>query len=239
MTKDPAAVPAAAYEEAHSALTWPLLAWGLFLPAAGEAVCIILAGAADPIWLLGAALLPIFAPVMIGISLLYRNWPTGVRLDTTGITIGAIHSPRARRRSPTVTHQSWGLFTCPWSQVRTARVVTDPSELRALKTSPLYSTLTNRWGTRRVGGSSTMTTCKLGVLTAPFMRAALVIDLDFGMAENSQIRPARYFGNGIGRSVSRLVRPEMSTTWIVPTRRPNDLGQALEAMSAAGLQGAG
>ena len=227
MTTDPAAVPAVAYQEAHSALTWPLLAWGLVLPAAGEAACIILAVVADPIWLLGAAFLPLFAPITVGISLLYRNWPTGIRLDTSGITIGAISSPRAGGRTPTVTHQSWGLFSCPWSQVREARVVTDPAELRRLKTSPLYATLTNRWGTRRVGGSAAMTGCKLGVLTAPFMSAALVIDLDLGMAATSQVRPARYFGNGLGGSLSRLVQPELSTTWIVPTHHPGDLSRAL------------
>ena len=219
--------PAAAYQEARSALTWPLLTLGLFVPGAGVAACAVLAAAASPVWLLGVLLIPLLPPFLISISLLYRNWPTGIRLDTSGITIGAIRSPRARRRTPTVTHQSWGLFSCPWSQVRAARVVTDPAELRRLKAAPLYATLTNRWGTRRPGSPGTMTGCKLGVLTAPFMRAALVVDLDLGMAETSQIRPARYFGNGIGGSLSRLVRPEAGTTWIVPTRRPGDLAQAL------------
>ncbi len=229
MTTDSAPGPAVGYREAHSALTWPLLALGLFVPAAGMAAFVILGAAVNPQWLLGVLFLPLFPPFLAYISLLYRNWPTGIRLDQAGITIGAISSPRAAERTPTVTHQSRGLFTCPWSQVRAARVVTDPAELRRLKTSPDYSTLTNRWGTRRLGGSRTMTNCKIGVFTAPFMRAALVIDLDLGMVEASHVRPARYFSNGIDGSLSRLIQPEMSTTWIVPTRGPGKLSKALEA----------
>ena len=41
-------------------------------------------------WLIAAAILPSFPPIMIVTGLLYRNWPTGIRIDDTGITIGAI-----------------------------------------------------------------------------------------------------------------------------------------------------
>jgi hypothetical protein len=96
------------------------------------------------------------------ITLLYRNWPTGIRLDQAAVSIGAVGSPRAARRPPTVSHQRWGLFTCPWPAVRGIRVVTDRSELRQVKNSPRYYTLTNRWGTKRG-----MTHCNTGVLASP------------------------------------------------------------------------
>jgi hypothetical protein len=63
--------------------------------------------------------------------------------------------------------------------------VTDRDELRQIKNSPRYYTFTNRWGARRGMGH-----CNIGVLASPFMRAALVIDVDPDAATASRIRPA-------------------------------------------------
>ena len=112
-------------------------------------------------------------PVLIWTTLVYRNWPTGIRFDASAISIGAIGSARAARRTPTVNHQSRGLFTCPWPAVESVRIVTDRAELRRMKNSPSFYTFTNRWG-----GKAGMSHCNIGVLAAPFMRAALVIDVD-------------------------------------------------------------
>jgi hypothetical protein len=221
-----APVQSVTYQEARSALNWPLLACGLFAPAAVEIVFLVLAVVVNPLWVLAMLLLPIFAPVMIYTSLLYRNWPTGIRMDEAAISIGAVHSPWAARRTPTVSHQSWGLFTCPWSAVDNARVVTDRAELRRLKTSPRYYTLTNRWGTAR-----TMTYCNIGVLTSPFMRAALALNIDPTAVTAMPIRPARFYTNFKDGRFSRLLRPEMSSTWIVPTRNPEGLRNALEVLT--------
>ena len=214
------------YREGRSALTWPLLAWGLFGPMAGVMTCIILGALINPLWFVGVLFLPLFAPFLIYSSLLYRNWPTGIWLDGLEVRIGAVRSPGAAHRTPTVTHQSWGLFTCPWSAVQAARVVTDPAELRQFRTSSRYHTLTNRWGS-----SARMTGCKLGVLPAPFMRAALVIDVDPTVATTPQCRPARFFGNGLSGRLSRVIQPDLGATWVVPTRRPEALRTALETLS--------
>src|ERR1039458_10890118 len=87
-----------AYREAHSALDWPLLAYALSAPAAGI-ICVILGVAVHQPWffvIIGA----LFVPGMIGTTLLYRNWPTGVRIDGSAISIGAVGSARAGRRPP-------------------------------------------------------------------------------------------------------------------------------------------
>lgn len=230
MTRGPDPASAAVYREDHSALTWPLLAWGLFGPVAGVTACVVLGVLVNPLWLIGVPFLPLFAPFLVYSSLLYRNWPTGIRLDGLELRIGAVGSPRAVRRTPTVTHQSRGLFSCPWAGVRAARVVTGAAELRRFTTSSRYHTLTNRWG-----GPGTMTACRIGVLSAPFMRAALVIDVDPAVAAVPRCRPARYFGNGMGGRLSRLLPPDPSSTWIVPTRRPEALRAALEALLEAPL----
>jgi hypothetical protein len=211
------------YQEAHSALSWPLLACGLIAPLGGAVACVILAITVNPLWLLGIVFVVLIAPCQVYISLLYRSWPTGIRIDKSAISIGAVRSGRAARRTPTVTHQSWGLFTCPRPAVQGARVVTDPAELRQIRQSPRYATLTSRRS-----GTRGMTRCQLGVLTSPFMRAALVIDVDIAAVTAPQARPARLYSNGMNGRFSRRVEPELSPTWIVPTRDPEGLSQALQ-----------
>ena len=158
--------PAPAYTEAHSALNGPLLARYLLAPVVAETAFMLAGLTARQQWFF-VFMGWLFVPVMIWITLLYRNWPTGIRLDQAAVGIGAVGSPRAASRTPTVSHQSRGLFTCPWPAVRGIRVVTDRSELRQMKNSPRYYTLTYRWGTERG-----MSHCNTGVLASPFMRAA-------------------------------------------------------------------
>jgi hypothetical protein len=205
--------PRAAYLEAHSALNGSLLAYGL-LPVAVEAACLAVSVTADQAWL-SVAMGAVFAFLLASVDLLYRNWPTGIRLDETGITIGAVRSARASRRRPTVNHQAWGRYTCPWPAVLEARVVTDREELRRMKDLPQYYTLTNRW-TNKAG----MRHCNIGVLSSPFMRAALVIEVNPVKVTVSESRPARFYTNFKDGQFSHLVRPQPGLTWVVPTRHP-------------------
>jgi hypothetical protein len=216
----------APYTEAHSALNGPLLAWCLLAPAAAEAACLAAGLAFGQPWffvIMGWLLVP----VLILSSLLYRNWPTGIRVDEAGISIGATSSDQAARRTPTVTHQSRGLFTCPWPAVEGIRVVTDRAELRRMKNSPRYYTFTNRWGAKRG-----MSHCNIGVLASPFMRAALVVDIDPAAATASEIRPARFYDNYLHGYFSRLAQPRLSPVWVAPTRQPEALRKALDVVPA-------
>jgi hypothetical protein len=211
------------YQERRSALNRQFLGYCLGLPALAEAIFLILAVTVSADWVIAMVLLPLFVPVMVAIGLLYRCWPTGIRMDETGITIGAIGSPSAATRRPTVNHQAWGIFTCPWSSVHDVRVVTDPGELRRIARSPKYYTFTNRFF-----GKRDMTYCNIGILTAPFMHAALVAEIYPSGVEGASIRPARYFNNYKNGYFSRRVPPRMSDTWIVPTRCPQALEEALK-----------
>jgi hypothetical protein len=216
--------PAAPYREAHSALNGPLLAFGLFAPAAGIA-CVILGAVLMQPWffvLLG----PVVVLAVICTGLLYRNWPTGIRIDASAISIGAVGSARAARRTPTVNQQSRGPFACPWPAAESARVVTDRAELQRIKNSPRFYTFTNRWG-----GKAGMSHCNIGVLASPFMRAALVVDIDTLAVTVPQIRPARYYNNFKNGYFSRLIPPRLSPVWVVPTRHPEALSRALQAIS--------
>jgi hypothetical protein len=217
----------AAYLETHSALNEPLLASSLSWPAAGI-TCLILGLVVNLRW---SVLIGLFSvPAMVWISLLYRNWPIGIRVDGSAISVGAIGSARAARRAPTVFHQSRGLFTCPWSAVAGVRVVTDRAELQQMKHSPLYHTFTDQYGGRRVSGGSRISHCNIGVLISPFMRAALVIDVHPAEVIVARIRPARLYTNGHDGHFSYLVEPRLSPTWIVPTRHPEAPSEALKAI---------
>ena len=209
------------YREPHSALNWPLLTCGLFGPAAGVAICVVLGITVSLQWF-PWVLFILFGLFLAPISLLNRNWPTGIRIDESGISIGAIGSAQAVLRRPTVNHQSRGLYTCPWSGVQGVRLVTDRAELRQMKNSPSYYTLTNRWG-----GKAGMSHCNIGVLASPFMGAALVIEVNPSAVTAVEIRPARYYSNFKDGHFSHLIRPQLSSTWVVPTRHPEALRAAL------------
>lgn len=214
----------AVYAEDRVALTWRLLAVGIGLPLALAAVFVaaIVFGwdVVGPLAAAGAVL-----SVLWGTALMYRNWPTGIRISADEVRVGAVRSARAAGRTPTVTHQNRGLFTAPLAGVRSMTVVTDPAAIRRLRTSPEFFTLSNRWGRTR-----TATACKLGVLTAPFMRAALVVELDGGWAHFPTTRRARFFPNTLGRPVRTFLAPEESLTWVLPTRQPERLRAAVDRL---------
>jgi len=212
-----------AYLESHSALNGTLLTYGL-LPLVAEAACLAVGVAARQPWFF-VVMGGLLVLVMIGTGLLYRNWPTGIRIDESGISIGAVRSAGAARRRPTVNHQSWGLYTCPWPAVQSVRMVTDRDELKLMKSSARYYTLTNRWSNK-----AGMRHCNIGVLTSPFMRAALVIEVNPFAVTASETRPARFFTNYKDGRLSHLVQPQLSPTWVAPTRHPEALSAALRAM---------
>ncbi len=209
------------YVERRCALRWPLVMWGLGVPTALVGLFVALAIFINPQWVIAAAFTPLFAPFMMGTALLYRNWPTGIRIDAGGVSIGAVGSARARARRPTVTHQNWGLFTCAWPDIRYVTVVTDPARIREIKKSPPYWTLSNRWGKPRE-----MTRCMAGVLTAPFMTAALVVRVGHEEAGVSipELRSALFFANYLtAPRFSTRLTADPALEWVVPTRRPDEL----------------
>ena len=211
------------YLEAHSALNGALLACSLLPPLAAIG-CLILGVTTSQSWLFDL-LGVLIGLTLVSISLLYRNWATGIRIDATGVTIGAVRSARAAARKATVNHQGWGLYSCPWPAVSDVRIVTDQGELRQMRDLPQYDTLTNRWSSKRG-----MRRCNIGVLAAPFMRSALVIEVNPLAVRASEIRPARFYTNFKDGHFSHLLHPQLSPTWVVPTRHPEALRAALQAI---------
>jgi hypothetical protein len=216
-----AGTPTTCYTERRCGLRWPLVTWGSGVPAALTAALawLIMSGSShDTLAAVVSSLMGVgIVAALIGCGLLYRNWPTGIHIDESGVSIGAVGSARATARLPTVTHQNWGLFTCPWPRVRYVTVVTDPARIREIKKSPQYWTLSNRWGKPRE-----MIWCMAGVLTAPFMKAALVIGVDHeepGVVI-PELRPVRFYSQTAGSS---RVTADLAVEWVAPTRHPDRL----------------
>lgn len=208
------------YSESRAALGWRLILVAGVGPVAALAAAFALAQVNDvAAGLIGVALFY----MLVGFTFVYRNWPTGIRLDDQQVHIGST------RRRVRLTRQTGGAFECPWRAVTGIRVVTDPRELKRIRTSPELFTLSNHWGKRRE-----VTRCMLGVLTAPFMRAALVIELCPGDAKFPDARSAWFFPNQIGRPFRVELHGYPSATWIAPTRHPEELARYLA--TAAGSE---
>ena len=109
------------------------------------------------------------------------------------------------------------------ADLRVEDATTGPSMSESRRAT--YREAHNRWG-----GKAGMSHCNIGVLAAPFMRAALVIDVNTLTVTATSIRPARFYNNFKNGYFSRLIPPRLSPTWVVPTRHPEALSQALQAV---------
>jgi hypothetical protein len=205
------------YEEKRSALAWRLVGVTGLGPVVTLAAGIVLTTIASSWALLISAAI---VYLLFAFPFFYRNWPTGIRLDDTGVHIGS------SKRKVRVTHQNRGVFECPWRGITDIRVVTDPGEIKRIRKSRDLFTLSNHWGKPRG-----VTRCMLGVLTAPLMRAALVVELYPGDATFPETKPAWFYPNQIGRPYRVKLSGYPSATWVAPTRRPEELARYLQARS--------
>jgi hypothetical protein len=231
------------YAEDRSALNWPLMWVGLLSSVAGA-----LAVAACLWWALalaqpGALFLAEFPALwsFVWIWQLWSNWPTGIRIDTAGIQIGAVRDgrqdPQVPRTVRSVLSQRHEVFACPWAAVR-GIAVTDRAGLRGLREREPSaharrrpSRIAYRVGYYNVAGwpGNTPTLrprtagIRLGWLSAPLMRAALVIYVAPGGARFPQLESV----NGWPYRSEYPVVGLRSRVWLVPTRHPEALRAAL------------
>lgn len=196
------------YTEKGSALRWPIYAhlvlWtfvlviGVLLVLVNPSMSIVPA-----VGIMG---------LIVTVALLGIGFRTGIRVGEDGIRIGAVNHVRRRprRNLPWADAQRKEVFTCPWSAVRRAAVVTDKATLKAagkLRLPPVTR------GGRRV--------LPLGVLWAPFTKAALLIEVDPRQAVFPEFREPDLKRPLFRPYHSALARP--SAIWYVPTRRPAEL----------------
>lgn len=212
------------YLEKHSAFNGRFVAWFLVVPNVVMAVLLALsfywAAVAGAVGAVGFVLI-------ITWTMAYRNWPTGIRIDDDGVRVGAVSSRRAERRTRKIgaVHEAWGLFFCPRDGVLAITVVTDSGELDRIRQSGALVAPTNRWG-KPVGSR-----LHKGVLTGPFMRAALVVQVDPARATVPATYASRFYSNRPPEWRSKDAGLE-GAIWIVPTRRGEELRKAVSGLPA-------
>ncbi|OIV37169.1 hypothetical protein BIV57_12640 [Mangrovactinospora gilvigrisea] len=221
------------YREDRSAINLPLLFHGLFWPA-GFVFFVLAAPLTGtvalfvPAFLFGMVALLTFAP--FGLLLC---WSTDIRLTADGVVIGGIRRTahrKARAAStgtdpwvPYPTTQRRLVFSCPWDAVQRIEVVTERTELKRLRSEALDVGF-------RAGGA-----IRLGRLWAPFMRAALVVNVDVDRAEFPRVlRQGEATQTPLGRRSNQRLVIE-SPVWFAPTRHPEKLAAALRSASGSGL----
>jgi hypothetical protein len=204
--------PTGAYAENHCALRWPLMLTGLYAPVIALAVFALGLALQD-----GALYWPALAVLGLGFvawsfrgELLPYVWPAGIRLDAGGVRIGGVrwaekHPGRVRRKA-TVPHQYGQVFSCSSDGVRRIGVTRNRQAIKVLIRHAYH------------GRKPT----PLGNLAAPFMRAALVIQVDSEHAGLPEIRPARG-----PLSVNWSSPGYHQPIWVIPTRHPGKLETAL------------
>jgi hypothetical protein len=203
------------YAEDRCALRWPLYLLGI-APLTLATVWMVLAGTAGQ-WGLFCVGDVLAGSGLAGLLLLRWNWPTGIRVDAAGIRIGGVRRAerqglllRLRRKPVRTYNQRDEVFTCPWDGAWRLAVVSDRHALREMFRQARACRYGDGWGH----------VTPLGWLSAPFMRAGLVIYVVPGKVRQPPLR-----------SGARERAGALSPTWLVPTRHPGPLWAALARAS--------
>lgn len=215
------------YAEDRSALRPPLVLLGAILP-----LIVVLAAAFGVIAHTESVLLIIVIALLLWVFTDARHlmlvWPVGLRVDADGIRIGGVRRAerkpgrKARKKPPPPSFQGYHVFTCPWQGVRSLEVVTDRTRLRELKRE---STRAPKSEVHARGGIALG--YYLGMLATPFMRAALVIEVDPAYARYPTFRVQQAL------SVATSQQGTRSSTWLVPTRHADQVRGLVAQVTAS------
>jgi hypothetical protein len=212
----------ALYTEERSALRWPLVFHGFFWPLLLVASFAVLGATDNYVFMIGV-ILGILGSVSLGGIHLAENRPIGIRVDSAGIWIGGIQRTermraggKAQTKLSRARAQRRQVFFCPWDAVQRVEVITERDEIRKI------AKLGEGVGSSRIEVATR--TIKLGLLTAPYMRSVLVLNVDLSAAIVPEFRPP------VERSFWKTGSPQRfapSPIWCAPTRRPEQLRTAL------------
>jgi hypothetical protein len=209
------------YAEDRAALRPTLVIFGVGLPVI-VVVCAVAGGITGQTGLIVPAAIALIVWVFSNSMRVFVHWPTGIRIDEAGVRIGNVHrpTPNRRRRPPAPSFQAYQVFSASWSGVLAMRVSTDRHELRQLSRQ---SRRASTKGTTARGGMAIG--FYLGMLTPPFMRAALIIEVDPGHATFPEFR----IQQAVAVASSQV--GTQSRTWVAPTRHPQQLAEVVTTIT--------
>lgn len=218
------------YAEDGCARRTPFLVLGIGLPVL-IVLCTVVGVATGEKGLQLPTVIALFAWLFTNARLLFVCWPTGVRIDGTGIRIGGVRgaerhraghpgSQTSRRKPPPPSYQCYHVFSVPWTGVQSLTVVTDRKELRRLRKEGRGGPISGVKARGMVIGF------RLGMMVPPFARAALVIDVDLESADFPEFRNVKSL---TAQATSQV--GTRSSTWAVPTRHPDQLQMVVEQIT--------
>lgn len=206
----------AGYAEDRAALRPGVVLLGIGMPVI-VVLAVVLGGVTGSEAYLAPAAVALFVWIFTNSMRIFVHWPTGIRIDQGGVRIGNVRQPDANRRHPPApSFQAYRVFSVGWPGVLSMRIVRDRDELRRLaKQSRRASTA----GVKARAG--TAVGFYLGMLTPPFLRAALVLEVDEQYATFPEFRVRQAAGVATSQVGTR------SRTWIAPTRQPERLAEVV------------
>lgn len=222
------------YSEDHCALRRPLVLNGLCWPLllVGSFICLLVTKNTG--FMLGF-IVGVIGNLTLGGLMLGQDWPIGIRVGTAGVRIGGIRRAERRaarqrqepRQAPRARTQRRQVFSCPWEAVQRIEVVTDRREIRK------YAKLGRNVGDTRLEVATR--TMRLGLLTSPYMRALLVINVDLAAPGTHipEFRPPDEQRYWFKPSAPQRFAPY--PVWVAPTRHPQELKAALAELGVPGL----
>lgn len=210
----------ASYAEDRAALRPVFVTLGVGLPVI-VVVCAALGAVTGQTGLIVPAAIALILWIFTNSMRVFVHWPTGIRIDKDGVRIGNVRrsTPRQRRRPPSPSFQAYQVFATSWSGVLSMRVSVDRHELRRLRQQ---SRGASTEGARARGGVAIG--FYLGMLTPPFMRAALIVEVDPEYATFPEFRIQQALtvaGSQVGTR---------SRTWVAPTRHPDRLAEVVNGI---------
>jgi hypothetical protein len=200
------------YAEDRAALRPVAVALGVGMPVIVVLAAVLGAVTGQQAFLVPAAI-ALLVWVFTNSMYVFVHWPTGIRIDRDGVCIGNVGHPDANRRHPPApSFQAYRVFAATWPGVLSMRVVRDRRELRQLtRTSRRAATA----GVKSRGGMAVG--FYLGMLTPPFPRAALVLEIDADYATFPEFRVRQ------AKTIATSQVGTRSSTWVAPTRQPDRL----------------
>jgi hypothetical protein len=206
------------YAEDHSGLERVIVAQAIAAPAVFLAISIpyaLVSSSGLAVLLLIPWVIAAFWTIGSVLSLIFL-WPVGIRIDSAGIRIGGLRAWERRQlsgrwppRKPFhVGAQGRAVFTCPWEGVRELYLISGRAEIKPLIRQK-----------RAFRKRAQQLRAPLGFLG--FVKSGLVIvnHPPLTHSDPGTFRPNRRWPG--------QVQGVPSPTWLVPTRRPDELRAAL------------
>ena len=216
------------YAENGSARRPGMIALALVLPGVFLLGVLAAALAGSVGWAVPLAIPLLFTTFLSTIGLMIRL-PLGIRMDAQGIRIGGVEAAetgrsRVRPRDKPIQGftRAMHVYACDWEGVQRMKVLTDPTELKAMAATITTKTPSGYHGVW--WGHLGYAAWAPGRFIDRRTGAVLVIEV---ARERATFQPTRPAKGPVGAREAQRIYTGESMVWVIPTRDPHRLKAAL------------